>query len=92
MYIYKNQLFLSVLKNSNTDEDDPQSKANGSQSKPRMKLADFEIGRMLGEGKIGSVYLVRERATMYVCALKVCISQILVFKPSIDSHSKMIQT
>ncbi|CAN6674223.1 spindle assembly checkpoint kinase [Trichomonascus vanleenenianus] len=34
-------------------------------------LADFEIGRKLGKGKFGKVYCVRDKATGYVCALKV---------------------
>jgi len=34
-------------------------------------LADFDVGRPLGKGKFGSVYLARERASGYVVALKV---------------------
>ena len=34
-------------------------------------LADFEIGKPLGKGKFGRVYLARERKTGFVCALKV---------------------
>ncbi|EPE28050.1 Protein kinase-like (PK-like) [Glarea lozoyensis ATCC 20868] len=34
-------------------------------------LGMFEIGRPLGKGKFGRVYLVRERKSGYVCALKV---------------------
>ncbi|KAI9710318.1 MAG: spindle assembly checkpoint kinase [Bogoriella megaspora] len=34
-------------------------------------LSMFEIGRPLGKGKFGRVYLGRERATGFVCALKV---------------------
>lgn len=40
-------------------------------TRKRWKLDDFEIGRMLGEGRTGSVYLAREKKTKYVCALKV---------------------
>lgn len=40
-------------------------------TRKRWKLDDFEIGRMLGEGRTGSVYLAREKRTHYVCALKV---------------------
>ena len=42
-------------------------------SRRRWKLDDFEIGRMLGEGRTGSVYLAREKRTKYVCALKVWV-------------------
>ena len=31
----------------------------------------FEIGKPLGKGKFGRVYLARERASGFVCALKV---------------------
>ncbi|KAL3225415.1 hypothetical protein MRX96_025842 [Rhipicephalus microplus] len=34
-------------------------------------LQDFEIGRPLGKGKFGKVYLAREKTTKYVVALKV---------------------
>jgi len=34
-------------------------------------LQDFDIGRPLGKGKFGNVYLARERASKYIVALKV---------------------
>ncbi|OBT49767.1 hypothetical protein VE04_10067, partial [Pseudogymnoascus sp. 24MN13] len=34
-------------------------------------LGMFEIGRPLGKGKFGRVYLVRERSSGFICALKV---------------------
>ena len=37
----------------------------------RPALQDFEIGKPLGRGKFGSVYLARERKTKYIVALKV---------------------
>lgn len=37
----------------------------------RWSLADFEVGRPLGRGKFGSVYLAREKKTRFVVALKV---------------------
>ncbi len=45
-------------------------KASGA---PRLKwkLADFEIGKPLGNGKFGQVYLAREKKTKYIVALKV---------------------
>lgn len=45
-----------------------------SDSKPEKKqwtLSDFEIGKPLGRGKFGNVYLARERKTKYIVALKV---------------------
>lgn len=41
-------------------------------SQPRkFHLGMFEIGKPLGKGKFGRVYLARERSTGFVCALKV---------------------
>ena len=37
----------------------------------RWKLDDFEIGRPLGNGKFGRVYMAREKSTKFVVALKV---------------------
>ncbi|XP_046391453.1 aurora kinase A-A-like isoform X2 [Ischnura elegans] len=37
----------------------------------RWCLSDFEIGRPLGKGKFGHVYLARERKSKYIVALKV---------------------
>jgi serine/threonine protein kinase len=36
----------------------------------RWSLADFEIGKPLGKGKFGSVYLAREKKSKYIVALK----------------------
>src|SRR5256885_13609750 len=38
---------------------------------PRLHLGLFEIGRLLGKGKFGRVYLARHRISGYICALKV---------------------
>jgi len=35
------------------------------------KLEDFEVGMPLGSGKFGRVYLVREKRSEFICALKV---------------------
>ncbi|XP_072014211.1 aurora kinase-like [Amphiura filiformis] len=37
----------------------------------RWTLADFDIGRPLGKGKFGNVYLAREKSTKFIVALKV---------------------
>ena len=34
-------------------------------------LDDFDIGRPLGKGKFGNVYLAREKASKYIVAMKV---------------------
>ena len=39
---------------------------------PQMwSLDDFELGKRLGEGKFGRVYLAREKKSKYIVALKV---------------------
>lgn len=52
-----------------------QSQAVKAQGKPkaerRWTLQDFDIGKPLGRGKFGNVYLARERSSRYVVALKV---------------------
>lgn len=42
------------------------------------KLSDFEIGRPLGKGKFGNVYLAREAKSKYIVALKVLFKSQLV--------------
>ncbi|KAI4882880.1 hypothetical protein NFI96_013096 [Prochilodus magdalenae] len=44
--------------------------ASSSSRKP-WSLENFDIGRALGKGKFGSVYLARERQTKFILALKV---------------------
>mmetsp|Transcript_19504 Transcript_19504/g.54259 ORF Transcript_19504/g.54259 Transcript_19504/m.54259 type:complete len:388 (-) Transcript_19504:287-1450(-) len=41
------------------------------QQERRWSLKDFDIGRPLGKGKFGNVYLAREKQSKYVVALKV---------------------
>jgi serine/threonine protein kinase len=38
---------------------------------PRAQLSDFDIGKPLGRGKFGNVYLAREKRSKYIVALKV---------------------
>jgi len=48
------------------------TQARGSNKRKRdWALEDFEIGRKLGRGKFGNVYLARERRSKYIVALKV---------------------
>ena len=53
----------------------PQQKSSSSSSAAaggtRWKLEDFDIGRPLGKGKFGNVYLAREKKSKYIVALKV---------------------
>lgn len=41
--------------------------------KRNWKLSDFEVGRALGKGKFGRIYLAREKKSGYIVALKVLI-------------------
>eukprot|EP00743_Colponemidia_sp_Colp-15_P001581 GILK01001727.1.p1 GENE.GILK01001727.1~~GILK01001727.1.p1 ORF type:complete len:380 (+),score=33.60 GILK01001727.1:100-1140(+) len=43
----------------------------GAEAQKRWQLSDFDVGRPLGKGKFGNVYLAREKKTQYVIALKV---------------------
>lgn len=43
----------------------------GPKPSPKLHLGMFEIGKPLGKGKFGRVYLARHRTSGYVCALKV---------------------
>eukprot|EP00761_Pharyngomonas_kirbyi_P006739 gb/GECH01006747.1/.p1 GENE.gb/GECH01006747.1/~~gb/GECH01006747.1/.p1 ORF type:complete len:317 (+),score=53.30 gb/GECH01006747.1/:1-951(+) len=47
------------------------SKNSSVKKKRTWELADFDIGRPLGRGKFGNVYLAREKETKYIVALKV---------------------
>jgi serine/threonine protein kinase len=44
---------------------------NRAQKGKQWCLNDFEIGKPLGQGKFGSVYLAREKASKYIVAIKV---------------------
>lgn len=46
--------------------------AGGGAPRRGWSLEDFEIGRRLGQGKFGRVYLAREKTSGYVTAIKVC--------------------
>jgi aurora kinase A len=43
----------------------------GLQTTPKWTLSDFDIGRPLGKGKFGTVYLAREKKSKFIVALKV---------------------
>ncbi|XP_022107724.1 aurora kinase-like isoform X2 [Acanthaster planci] len=62
-----------VLKESQA-ENAPASAATSTQSSKeacRWSLANFDIGRPLGKGKFGNVYLAREKKSKFIVALKV---------------------
>lgn len=47
------------------------SSSQQKQAPNKWKLKDFDIGKSLGRGKFGNVYLVREKKSRFICALKV---------------------
>lgn len=49
----------------------PESNNKNTNNSKRWQLNDFEIGRPLGRGKFGNVYLAREKKSKYIVALKV---------------------
>lgn len=44
----------------------------------KLLLADFEIGKVLGKGKLGKVYCVRHRQSGFICAIKAMSKKELV--------------
>lgn len=48
-------------------------------------LEDFDIGRPLGKGKFGNVYIGREKATNFVVAIKV------MYKKQLEKHNFKLQ-
>lgn len=52
------------------------SSATGSKQPQQWQLSDFDIGRPLGRGKFGNVYLAREKKSNFIVALKVRISKV----------------
>ncbi|CUM52267.1 unnamed protein product [Debaryomyces fabryi] len=62
-----------------------------------MKLDDFEIGKVLGKGKLGKVYCVKHKTSGYVAALKVMAKKDLIdlkleknFRREIEIQSNLI--
>lgn len=52
-------------------EQKPISTEMQPETRRRWSLDDFDIGRPLGKGKFGNVYLARERQSKFIVALKV---------------------
>ncbi|XP_049267427.1 aurora kinase A [Rhipicephalus sanguineus] len=71
--------------NSTAADGSSQAKTDDASKKKRAsaewRLQDFEIGRPLGKGKFGNVYLAREKKSKFVIALKV------MFKSQLQSNN-----
>ncbi|XP_020295663.1 aurora kinase C-like [Pseudomyrmex gracilis] len=59
----------SKVSSSNADSSKNENQKNENQK--RWVLSDFDIGRPLGKGKFGNVYLAREKKSRFVIAMKV---------------------
>ena len=59
----------------------PATTNNDGNNSRRWTLADFDIGKPLGKGKFGNVYLAREKQSKFVVALKV------LFKSAIKEYN-----
>ncbi|KAK0072234.1 hypothetical protein PV325_011668, partial [Microctonus aethiopoides] len=59
------------IKHIQSSRDKQNNENENDDSNKKWVLADFEIGKPLGKGKFGNVYLARERRTRFVVAMKV---------------------
>jgi hypothetical protein len=60
------------------------SSSSTIKTQPRQwKVADFEIGKPLGRGKFGKVFLAREVQYKFICALK-CLEKKQLIKNNVE--------
>lgn len=67
----KAQSKAEPMHTTNTNSVQDGSKTKIPENKKSWSLVNFDIGRPLGRGKFGNVYLAREKETKFVIALKV---------------------
>ncbi len=64
-----------------------ENKENGGRKKEIWCLNDFEIGKPLGKGKFGIVYLAREKRKQYVVALKIIFKKkVKIYQNEVGLH------
>ncbi|KAL3269940.1 hypothetical protein HHI36_008996 [Cryptolaemus montrouzieri] len=68
-------------KQNNTTSQNNDCHKKDVQTKHKWTLSDFDIGKPLGKGKFGNVYLAREKRSKFVVALKV------LFKSAINNFN-----
>lgn len=56
----------------------PTLSSNAVPPKKMWRLSDFDIGRPLGHGKFGNVYLAREKTSKFLIALKVLFKNAII--------------
>ena len=61
----------TLRKYSSEETTDKENQKQIDKQRRVYQLKDFQVGKPLGKGRFGSVFLVREKQTHYVCALKV---------------------
>ncbi|XP_012542710.1 aurora kinase C [Monomorium pharaonis] len=61
----KSKILQKIVSNTDT------SVSKENESEKRWVLSDFDIGRPLGKGKFGNVYLAREKRSKFIIAMKV---------------------
>ena len=70
----------ATLNKASSFEKPIQKSADETAQQPSWNLNCFDIGKKLGKGKFGSVYLVREKRSGFILALKV------LFKDQLQHH------
>lgn len=63
---------------SSSEEASTSTTTTGDSTRASKGLHDFEVGRALGKGKFGNVYLAREKQSKYIVALKVLSKKQLI--------------
>ncbi|XP_057292327.1 aurora kinase C-like [Hydractinia symbiolongicarpus] len=86
-----------VSEKISADKENKNAASPADECKKSWSLADFDIGKPLGRGKFGSVYLAREKRSKFIVALKVlfksqlmksCVEHQLRREIEIQSHLK----
>jgi aurora kinase len=67
----RSQMYDLHLLHQSLRADSYSHRREATNQKKEWKLADFDIGKPLGRGKFGNVYLAREKNSKYIVALKV---------------------
>ncbi|XP_005101959.1 aurora kinase C [Aplysia californica] len=71
-------LRVPAEKENNSSGGDIASSSDSSNGPVKWGLSNFDIGRPLGKGKFGNVYLAREKRSKYIVALKLMFKSQLV--------------
>lgn len=75
---------VKVINERNPPQQSSSSLSQESAKRQTWTLTDFDIGKPLGKGKFGNVYLAREKKSKFVVALKVLFKNVI--KSSNNEH------